>query len=115
MSIPSNFGGTPKEDPNHHFRNVCKEFIKMLKSSTDIELLELHMDRFINVAKQMHWNHEKSDRFHKDESEKAANRVVKEFRKYIQALKADEPNNSPQNVINALAEVESMIRSFKVV
>lgn len=115
MSIPSSFGGNPQEDPNHHFRNVCIEFKKKLKSTTEVSLLEEEMDKFINVAKQMHWNHDPSERYHKDTGEKAVNQVINEFRKYLTTLKLDPKKANALPVISALSEVESMIRSFKVV
>jgi hypothetical protein len=114
MSIPANFSGNPQEDPRHYFRKLIVEFKKTVSSTKDVEKLNAQIDRFFNVSKEMNWNHKNSGVYHKDEGEKAANKVVNEFRRYINALQVDPKNAQPQDLQNALSEIERLLSSAKV-
>lgn len=114
MTLPFNFSGAPQEDLYHHFRNVCIEFKKTVKSTKDPSKLELEMDRFINVSSHMNWHHSNSDVYHKDEGEKSNAKILREFRRYIKALQTNSSQANPQDLLDAISEVERLIKSVKV-
>ncbi len=108
MSLPANFTGTPQEQLPHHFRNTCLEFKKTLKSTKDTAKLESELDRFINVCRGMNWNHQNTETYHKNENEKAVNKLVKQFKRYLADLQSDEDNATPQAVIETISDIENL-------
>lgn len=114
MSLPSNFAGMPKEELHHHFRNVCLGFKKTVKSTKDINELELALDRFINSSRQMNWHHKGSEVYHKDEGEKTSMKVLTEFQRYIQSIKSDPDSADPKGLLDAISSIERMILNLKV-
>lgn len=114
MSIPANFSGMPQEQLHHHFRNVCLEFKKVVKSSKDVEELELQMDRFMNVFKGMDWPHKNSDVLRKNPQDKVLNRLITEYKRYLEDLRTNAEKALPQDLINALSEAEGLLETTKV-
>ena len=114
MSLPANFSGVPQEQLHHHFRTVCVEFKKIIKSSKEINELDVQMDRFINICKEMNWQSKNADVYRKNEAEKAVNKIVNEYRRYIKALQTDSENAIAQDLTAAISEVESLLHSSKV-
>lgn len=112
MSLPANFSGMPQEQLHHHFRNVCLEFKKTVKSTKEINVLDEQLERFINVCKHMNWPQKNTDVYRKNGIEKAANRVITEYRRYIQALQSDE-HAINQDLLEAISEVEGYFHSLK--
>lgn len=114
MSLPANFSSMPGEEPHRIFRNICIDFKKCIKSSKNIDDLQEQMLRFINASKQMNWQHHQSGVYHKESGDKACDKVWAEFKRYIMGLATKNSEISAQDLINALADVEKMIESFKV-
>jgi hypothetical protein len=114
MSLPANFSGIPGEDAHHYFRNVCIELKKTIKSSKDINQLEQEHERFINACKQMDWRHKNSGIYHKAEGDKAVSKAKAEFERYVGSLKSGDPLANPQDLLDAILEVERLISSFKI-
>lgn len=114
MSLPANFASVPGEEPHRVFRNICIDFRKSIKSSKNIDDLQEQMLRFINASKQMHWPHHQSGVYHKEAGEKACDKVWAEFKRYIMGLATKNKDINPQDLIDALTEVEKMVDSFKV-
>lgn len=113
MPLPANFTGVPREQLHHHFRNVCIEFKKVIKSSKDINDLEIQMDRFINVCKGIDWPQKNSDVFRKNQVEKNINKVLTEYKRYITALKENSDTAPSQDLINAISEVNTLFQNSK--
>ena len=114
MALPSNFATPPGEDANHYFRNVCIEFEKTIRETENRKQLEMEMQRFIEIAKQMDWQHKTSGVYHKDEGEKAVDKVWKEFQRYIHQLRKHSPGAHKQDLLDALAAVKQLILNKKV-
>lgn len=115
MSLPVNFSSHPGEEPRRDFRNLCIQFKKLVNSSQDVEELQRMMEQFINESREMNWHHKTADRYRKDEGEKATGKVFSEFKRYIFALQKRNPEKAnPQDLLDALAAVEQLIRSLRV-
>jgi len=114
MVLPRNFTGTPGESPHHFFRNVCLEFKKQIHATKDLAVLEREMQRFLGASKQMNWHHQNSSVYRKDTKEKAAEKVWSEFQRYTHMLRDNAPAAQPQDLLDALAEIESMIKNWEV-
>jgi 7,8-dihydro-6-hydroxymethylpterin-pyrophosphokinase len=105
MSLPANFSQAPGEKPWRDFQNLCIQFRKQIKASEDSEELQKTMDQFINDSRELQWNHKTSGHYQKDAAEKMTTKVYTEFKRYIESME------NPQDLLDALAEVESFIRS----
>ncbi len=114
MSLPANFTGVPQEQLHHHFRNICIEFKKVVKSSKDINELEVQMDRFINVCKGIDWPQKNSEVFRKNQVDKIFNRLMTEYKRYITALQSDTENASSQDLTNAISDVGNLFETLKI-
>ncbi len=114
MTLPNNFAGAPHEEPHRYFRNSCIEFKKTIHATQDLNLLQEQMEKFISAAKQVNWHHKSSDGFRKNDGEKAADKVWKEFDRYFRSLSKDPKKASAQDLLNALAEIERLIQNFKI-
>jgi len=114
MALPENFSQNPKEDLHRVFRNLCIEFKKTIKSSKNVSQLDLEIQRFIDASKQMNWHHNSSSVFHRDEGDKATRKVLAEYKRYVDELNSNQQNANPQDLLDALAEVERLIKSYKV-
>ena len=114
MPLPNNFSSSPKEEPHRFFRNICIEFRKTIKTSKDTDKLQEEMERFLNTSKDMNWHHHNGAVYRKDEGEKACDKVWKEFDRYFKALQSQAFKANPQDLLEALGEVERLIHSLKV-
>lgn len=114
MSLPPSFSGMPTEEHHHYFRNVCIELKKAIKDKKPKDELEQQIDRFLNASREMAWPHQTSDVYHKDTAEKAVQKVVNEFRRYLHDLESNPSSASAEDLLKALAIVETMIDSLKV-
>lgn len=114
MSLPPSFNGMPIEEQSHYYRNVCLEFKKTIQTSKDPELLLEQVDRFLSASREVQWPHETSAKYHKDEAEKAVQKVANEFRRYLHELEGDPEKAQNVDLLNALKIVESLIDQLKV-
>lgn len=113
MSLPANFASCPQEDLHHHCRNVAVEFKKIVKSSKDVNELNSALERYLNVIKYLDWHEKTSSVYHKNDNEKAANKLTKEFNRYATDLGSDQNLANPQGLLNAITEMEQLIQSLK--
>lgn len=113
MALPANFSGYPSEELHHYFRNVCIEFKKTLKSTTDQTALSEQIDRFKDACKQMNWHQKNTGVYHKGTGDKAATRVVDEYNRYVIALTKTPFEANPQDLLDAIAQVEMLIKEKK--
>ena len=109
MPLPANFSGYPHEELHRYFRNLCHEFKKAVQTSKNSLELQQHMDQFIDASKQMNWHQKNTGVYHKEEGAKATDKVWAEFKRYV--LNLDKAN--PQDLLDALEEVEQLIKSLK--
>jgi hypothetical protein len=109
MPLPANFSGSPHEELHRYFRNLCHEFKKMVKTSKKSLELQQQMDQFIDTSKQMDWHHKNTGVYHKEAGDKATNKVWTEFKRYV--LNIETAN--PQDLLDAIGEVERLINSLK--
>jgi hypothetical protein len=114
MSLPVNFSGFSGEELYRHFRNVCIEFKKLIKTSQDLTELEQEMNRFTHTSKQMQWHHQNSGVYHKDQGDKAIHKVWTEYKRYFTALESGDAKANPQDLLEALSSVEKLIDSLKM-
>ncbi len=113
MSLPANFSGAPGEELHRHFRNLCIETKKIIKSSKNPKELEEAMEHFIDSSKQMNWHQKPSGVYHKDEGDKAVMKVKTEFTRYIDGIKSKRADSNPQDLLDALAEVDRLVGNLK--
>ena len=115
MALPSNFSTPPGEEPHRYFRNICLDFIKKIKSSKDIDELQVEMERFLSASKEMDWHHKNTGVYHKDEGNKAVWKVWTEFKRYVMDLSSSNPHpGNPEDLLMAVQEVQRLVDSFKV-
>ena len=113
MPIPENFS-TPHEEPHRYLRNLLIEFKKLIQSSKDPEELQAEMERFWDVAKQMDWHNKTTGVYHRDEGAKVTRKIRHEFDRYVAGLIDDQEGTNPQDLLDALAEVERLLKTLKV-
>lgn len=101
--------GFPEPELIRHYRNVILQFKKTIQSSKEIEPLKMEMEHFINASRRVTWPHATGAVYHKDEAEKAVVKVVTEFERYIKNLEAGSLTTHYQDLMDALAIVETMI------
>lgn len=114
MSLPPQYTGQPGEEQHHYYRNVCLSLKKAIKNTTEPEELTMHMERFLNASREVAWPHSTSSVYHKDEAEKAVQKVVTEFKRYLKDLEANSEKAYPEDLLNALSIVESLIDQLKI-
>lgn len=112
MSLPANFTSCPQEDLHHHCRTISAELRKNLKTTKDISELQMAFERYLNIVKHLDWHRKTTSVYHKDEGDKAANKLVKEFNRYLEALETNHEQAVPQSLLHALAEIEQLIQSL---
>jgi hypothetical protein len=113
MSLPS-FSGLPAEEQHRYYRNLCIDLKKTIKSTKDIEILQEKMQSFVNASHEVEWPHHTTSVYHKDEAEKAVQKVVSEFRRYVQDLKQNSEQAQPEDLITSITLVESLLERLKV-
>ena len=106
------YPGFPEKSLVRHFRNTLLQFKKVVQSSKNIDELNSEMERFLSASRKVEWPHHTSGVFHKDEAEKAVDKVVAEFRRYTKDLKLHKPH-SHQDLLDSLLIVEKMIGRLK--
>lgn len=100
-------------DLSHYYRNVCIELEKALKETKDIDELQMHFEHFLNANKRVGWPHKASDHFHKDEIEKAVQKVVSTYERYYEQLQKADKEANPQDILDALSVVKTMSDQLK--
>lgn len=113
MAMPSSKPGFPEEKSIRHFRNALLQLKKTIQSSTDVDELKMNMEHFIHVTRKVAWPHQTNEIFRKDEAEKALDKVLTEFQRYIKGLQHQKAKESPQDLLDALLIVETMIDQLK--
>lgn len=108
MSLPANFAGCPKEEIHHLCRKAASDLKKILKTSKDTTELRMEMERYMSLIKNLDWHRKPSDVYRKDDAEKSAQRMVKEFDRYVTDLQSNKDANS-QDVINSIQIMEKLI------
>lgn len=108
--LPVNFGMSPGQDYHKYFHNLLIEFKKLLKKSKDISELKAEMNSLINASKTLTW---KENRKH-GTGEQACSKVWHEFKRYIESLEKKEPKASAQYLIEAIEEIEILLKNFEV-
>jgi hypothetical protein len=113
-TTPPGFFGFPEEESARRYRNTLIEVKKTIVSSKSIEELKMQMEHFLNINRHVTWQHHTSGVYRKDEAEKAVDKVLTEFERYITNLKRHIPNTSNQDLLDAIAIVESMLDRIDV-
>jgi len=114
MAFSRQFAERPREgEPSRQFRNVCREFKKAIQTTKDIDVLQTQIEHFVNANKKVRWPHETSAVFRKDTAEKAVTKVVTEFQRYLKDVIADPSQANPQDLLDSISIVESMIDLLK--
>jgi hypothetical protein len=116
MSDPKvnpNTSGFPEASSLRHFRNTLLQFKKALQTSKDSTELHVQMEHFLNASRQVTWPHHTCDVYHKDEAEKAVDKVITEFQRYIKDLEHPTSLASSKDLMDALFVVESMLDRIK--
>jgi hypothetical protein len=111
--LKPSFSGYPEETLIRRFRNSLLQFKKTIQSSKDIAELKSEMDQFISINHQVVWPHHTSGVYRKDDAEKAVDKVLTEYQRYIKALQLHKPHTSYQDLLDAILIVESMIDQLK--
>lgn len=101
------YPGYPEPSHMRHLRNALIDLKKTLSSSQDLEEISLKMEHFLNASRRVTWPHETSGLFHKDAAEKAMQKVIGEFQRYVEDLERGEPQKSYQDLMDALSLVET--------
>lgn len=114
MSLPPSFSGMPVEEQCHYYRTVCIEFKKVIKSSKNVAELQEQIDRFLSASREVQWPDHTSGSYHKDEVEKAVQKVANQFRRYVQTLEKEPEKAQHEDLLNALILVETQIDQLKI-
>ncbi len=112
MSLPTSFSGMPAEEVQRSFRNICIEFKKIVNTSKNIDQLQTQMERFLGACKHVDWHVHTSGTYHQDEGVKAADRVWKEFKRYVLALLTG--TASPHDLLAAITDIERLLATHKI-
>lgn len=118
MPLPANFSGYPREDLHHHARTVAAELKKTIRTSKDIAELRSALDRYLNVLRHLDWHRQTTDIYQKDEVEKLAQRLVREFERYIKSVEADSEETYAaafQSVLEAINRIEQLVETNQAV
>lgn len=107
MALPENFSSQPNGEPHRYFRNLIIEFKKKVQYGADLNELQKDMDNFLDVCKQLDWGHKSSGTYSKPVGEKACQKVWEAFDRYFK------DQARPQDLIDALTEVERLVNNFK--
>jgi len=114
-NMPKSFSSLPNQDPHKYFKNLLIAFKKEIKGAIDVAALQEKMETIINAAKEMKYTdpHKKSI-FHKPETEKALNKVFSEFDRYILTYQKDPAKTEDQDLLDAIAIVESLLSENEI-
>lgn len=112
--LPSNFTMQPGQNPHSYFRNLCIEFIKLLKESDDVDLLQDEMGKLINASKDMKWNEDHNKPLKQEAGEKAISKLFNEFRRYVNNLRNTSSKSNYQDLLDAFSEIERMLNKYDI-
>lgn len=110
QELSPSYSSLPDEDPHKYFKNLLIDFKKEIEAAIDVAALQEKMLMLINASKQMSYldNHPTSI-YHKPETKKALNKVWKEFDRYILTYQKNPSKANPQDLLDALSIVESLL------
>jgi hypothetical protein len=114
MPLPTNFSGPPNEELHRYFRNLCIDFRKLVTKTKDTTELAMELERLVNASRQLDWHNKRTGVYHKNEGDKAIHKVWAECQRYIDGLKQKNSDANPQDLLDALSNIESLINSLKV-
>jgi hypothetical protein len=108
--LSSSFSSLPDENPHKYFKNLLIDFKKEIEGAIDIDALQEKMQTIINASKEMKYldNHQSSI-YHKPATSKALSKIWKEFDRYIMTAQKTPSNANPQDLLNAISIVESLL------
>ncbi len=109
-NLPSSFSSLPDEDPHKYFKNLIIDFKKEIEGALDVEALQEKMQTIINASKEMKYldNHQ-TGVYHKSATTKALSKIWKEFDRYIMTAQKTPNKANPQDLLDAIAIVESLL------
>ncbi|NGX40383.1 MAG: hypothetical protein KR126chlam4_00203 [Candidatus Anoxychlamydiales bacterium] len=110
MTLPSSFSSNPDQDPHKYFKNLILDFKKEVKGAVDTDALEEKMSMIINASKEMLYKdaHKKAI-YHKPETKKALDKLWTEFDRYILTIQKNPSKANAQDLLDAIAIVETLI------
>lgn len=114
MSLPPSYSGMPGEGQYHYYRNLCQELKKVIHASKEPEVLKQEVEKFINASRQVQWPHEPSETYHGDKSEKAVQKVVNEFLRYIKDLETEPGKAQYEDLLNSILILETQLDQLKI-
>jgi hypothetical protein len=103
----------PEESQIRHFRNALVELRKTIQFSRDVNELTMQMEGFINANRQVNWPHHTKSVFSKVEPEKAIEKVLTRFRRYLKELETNPNPESYQDLLDAVTVVETLVDRVK--
>lgn len=112
--LPPSFSGAPGEEPHHYFKKLCKEFKKTVERAKSPDQLEMEMEKLLNASKDMHWAHGNPGIHKKEEGEKAMSKLWSEFSRYLNQLEIKPRAANPQDLLDALKEIELLLNEEKI-
>ncbi|EKE21588.1 MAG: hypothetical protein ACD_7C00181G0002 [uncultured bacterium] len=109
-NLSSGFSSAPDQGLHKYFKNLLISFKKEIQGGVDLDALQEKMQDLINASKEMKYpdNHP-SNIFHIPETEKALSRLWKEFDRYIFTAQKSPGIANPQDLLEAIAIVESLL------
>ncbi len=113
--LPSSFSSNPDQDPHKYFKNLLIAFRKEIEGAVDTEALQEKMQTLLNASKEMHYidTHKKSI-FHKPETQKALDKLWKEFDRYYLTILKEPSKANAQDLLDAVAIVESLVKEGNI-
>ena len=108
--LPSSFSSLPDQDPHKYFKNILKDFKKEIQQALDIDALQEKMQTLINASKEMKYlDNRQTSIYHKPATTKALTRIWNEFDRYILIAQKNPSKANPQDLLDAIALVESLL------
>jgi hypothetical protein len=108
--LPSSFSSLPDQDPHKYFKNLLMSLKKEIEGALDINALQEKMQTLINASKEMKYiDTHKNSIYHKPETDKALSKIWTEFDRYIMTLQKKPSFANPQDLLEAIAIVETLL------
>lgn len=111
--VHPSYPGYPEPTLTRHFRNALLDFKKTFEISKDREELQLKMEHLLNTSQKVIWPHETSGVFSKDAAEKAMEKLITSFQRYLKDLEEGKSQESYSILFDALLFVELMVPELK--
>lgn len=109
-NLPSSFSSLPDQNHHKYFKNLLTDFKKEIQGALDIDALQEKMQELINAAKEMKYlNNNQKGIYHLPPASKALSKLWKEFDRYIFTAQKIPGNANPQDLLDAIAIVESLL------